>query len=224
MQRELRYLKYAQAYMESFELQPGDAIYGRFDQIAVREKHAVLGTPLRRPYEEGVEVAYFAMGCFWGAERVFWSLDGVYTTATGYMGGETLNPSYKEVCSGMTGHTETVLVAYFPDQVSYASLVATFFEQHDPTLGPRQGNDVGMQYRSAIFTETEEQTKTALAMRVSYNDVVMPERKTPITTEINDDSTFFFAEDEHQQFLEMNPHGYCGLQANGLECPLPPNH
>ena len=184
--------------------------------------HLVLDTPLHGPFPEDMETAYFALGCFWGAERCFWKLDGVYTTAVGYLGGTTKDPSYYEVCSGRTGHAETVMVIFDPKAVSYERLLKVFFEAHDPTQGDRQGNDHGSQYRSAIFTTTPEQEFLAKQSRDNYQAALKAALRThPITTEIAPSSTFYYAESHHQQYLKINPGGYCGLEGTGVACPVP---
>ena len=187
----------------------------------VPERHEVLGTPLKPPFPEGIETAVFALGCFWGAERLFWRLPGVYTTAVGYAGGYTPNPTYEEVCTGRTGHAEAVLVAFDPKKVSYESLLKTFFEEHDPTQGMRQGNDVGTQYRSAIYYMNEEQRRVAEMMRDEYNRALEVARKDATTTEIAPAGPFYYAEDYHQQYLHKVPNGYCGLKGTGVTCRIP---
>jgi peptide-methionine (S)-S-oxide reductase len=197
-----------------------DALPGRDATMPVPAAHAVLGTPLTPPFPEGIEVAYFGLGCFWGAERAFWTLPGVYTTAVGYQGGVTPNPSYEEVCSGRTGHTEAVLVAFDPTKISYEELLKAFWEAHDPTEGMRQGNDVGTQYRSAVYTVGDEQARTAEVSRRRYDDALAKAHKSQITTEIAPAGAFFYAEDYHQQYLAKNPNGYCGLGGTGVTCPI----
>ena len=172
------------------------------------------------PYPAGTEVAYVALGCFWGAERAFWTLPGVVTTAVGYQGGFTPNPSYEEVCSGRTGHAEVVLIAFDPKVLSYASLLSVFFENHDPTQGMRQGNDIGTQYRSAIYTTTPEQEAMAATAAQSFGRKLEENNLGPITTEIAVAGPFYFAEDYHQQYLAANPNGYCGLAGTGVSCPV----
>ena len=184
------------------------------------ETHAVLGNPLKPPFPDGTEVAYFALGCFWGAERLFWELDGVYSTAVGYAAGITQNPTYEEVCSGMTGHAEVVLVVYDPKQVSYDQLLQVFWESHDPTQGMRQGNDVGTQYRSGIYAFTPEQKAAAEISRGMYQERLKAAGLGEITTEIVDAPAFYYAEDYHQQYLGKNPGGYCGLGGTGVSCPI----
>jgi peptide-methionine (S)-S-oxide reductase len=199
-----------------------DALPGRDTAIPVISDHTVLGTPLTGPFPEGIEVAYFGLGCFWGAERAFWSLPGVYTTAVGYQGGFTKNPTYEEVCSGRTGHTEAVLVAYDPSKISYEELLKTFWEVHDPTQGMAQGNDVGTQYRSAIYTVGDEQAAAAEASRRRYDDALARAGRGAITTEIAPAGPFYYAEDYHQQYLSpaKNPNGYCSMTGTGVSCPI----
>jgi peptide-methionine (S)-S-oxide reductase len=199
---------------------PDQALPGRDDALAVPERHIVLGTPLLPPYPDGVEHILVGMGCFWGAERLFWQLPGVYTTAVGYAGGSTPNPTYREVCSGRTGHAEVVLVAYRPSELPLADLLRTFWEEHDPTQGMRQGNDVGSQYRSAIYYTTPEQGEIVRASRDAYAAALAARQRGPITTEIAEAGTFFPAEEYHQQYLEKNPGGYCGLAGTGVSCPI----
>lgn len=184
-------------------------------------QHLVLGTPMMPPFPEDHELAYFAMGCFWGAERIFWQLDGVHTTAAGYQGGHTPQPTYREVCSGRTGHAETVLVVFDPAVIGYDELLRQFWEQHDPTQGMRQGNDRGSQYRSAIFTTSDAQMRTALASRDRYSVALSDAGRDPITTEIAAAGPFHYAEPEHQQYLARNPGGYCNHGFNGVSCPVP---
>ncbi len=197
-----------------------DALPGRDTPIAVPERHTVLGTPLVPPFPEGVETVQVGLGCFWGAERIFWRLPGVYTTAVGYAGGSTPNPTYREVCSGRTGHTEIVLVAYDPKQVSFEQILKAFWEGHDPTQGMRQGNDMGTQYRSAIYTTTDEQLAAALSSRDTYNEALAANHRGSITTEIHEAGDFYYAEDYHQQYLDKNPGGYCGIGGTGVACPI----
>jgi peptide-methionine (S)-S-oxide reductase len=199
---------------------PSDALAGRETPMPVAERHAVLGTPMRGPWPAGAEVAVFGMGCFWGAERMFWQLPGVVSTAAGYAGGITPHPTYEEVCSGRTGHTEVVQVVYDPAVVPYEVLLKVFWENHDPTQGMRQGNDVGTQYRSAIYTTTDAQLSAALASREAFGPVVGAAGYGEITTEIGKLDAFYFAEDYHQQYLEKNPGGYCNIGPNGLSCPV----
>jgi len=199
---------------------PAEALPGRDTPLAVPERHEVLGTPLTPPFPDGLERAVFALGCFWGAERRFWQLDGVFTTAVGYTGGFTPNPTYEEVCSGRTGHAEAVLVVYDPARVSYETLLKTFWESHDPTQGMRQGNDIGTQYRSAIYWTTDEQRERALASRAMYQRSLADAGYGEITTEIAQAGPFYYAEDYHQQYLAKNPGGYCGLGGTGVSCPV----
>jgi peptide-methionine (S)-S-oxide reductase len=199
----------------------GEALPGRTARMPLPEAHFVNGHPLAPPFPAGLETAVFGLGCFWGAERVFWRLPGVYTTAVGYAGGYSPNPTYEEVCSGQTGHAEVVLVVYDPKQVSYETLLKTFWESHDPTQGMRQGNDVGTQYRSAIYATTPEQKRAAEASRAMYQKALAAAGRGEITTEIRDAPEFFYAEDYHQQYLAKNPNGYCGLGGTGVTCPAP---
>jgi peptide-methionine (S)-S-oxide reductase len=199
---------------------PDRALPGRAEAMAVTSPHLVLGTKLTPPFPEGLQQAVFAMGCFWGAERKFWSVPGVYTTAVGYAGGTTPNPTYHEVCSGRTGHTEAVLVVFDPAVTSYETLLGLFFEGHDPTQGMRQGNDVGTQYRSAIYTTSPEQAATAAAVAARFQESLNGARYGAITTEIAEAGPFYYAEPYHQQYLEANPGGYCGLGGTGVSCPV----
>ncbi|WP_084000707.1 peptide-methionine (S)-S-oxide reductase MsrA [Actinomadura kijaniata] len=199
---------------------PDKALPGRDEPMPVPPRHEVLGGPLAPPYPDGVEVAEFALGCFWGAERKFWQTPGVVSTAVGYEGGYTPNPTYEEVCGGLTGHTETVRIVYDPAEVSYETLLRVFWEAHDPTQGMRQGNDVGTQYRSAIFTRDEAQRKLAEASRDAYQKVLTAAGHGKITTQITPATDFYFAEDYHQQYLHKVPNGYCGLGGTGLSCPV----
>ena len=197
-----------------------EALPGRPNPIPTAERHFVNGNPLKGPYPAGTERAVFGLGCFWGAERKFWELPaGVFVTAVGYVGGPTPNPTYEEVCSGMTGHNEVVLVAFDPAAVSYETLLRTFFESHDPTQGMRQGNDVGTQYRSGIYTEGAHQAEAAEAAKRAYGAALAAQGYGSITTEILPAPTFYFAEDYHQQYLAKNPRGYCGLGGTGVACP-----
>jgi peptide-methionine (S)-S-oxide reductase len=198
---------------------PERALVGRDQQMPVPAAHYVNGHPLMPPFPEGLEQAVFAMGCFWGAERVFWQADGVYTTAVGYTAGFTPNPTYQEVCSGRTGHTEAVLVVFDPAVLTYDALLRLFWENHDPTQGMRQGNDVGTQYRSGIYTFTDEQLEQAKVSRDAYQEVLRGAGYGDITTEIRPAGAFYYAEDYHQQYLAKNPGGYCGLGGTGLSCP-----
>ena len=195
---------------------PQEALPGREQQMPVPAKHHVNGNPLKPPFPEGMEQAVFGLGCFWGAERKFWQQDGVYTTAVGYAAGHTPNPTYKEVCSGMTGHNEVVLVVYDPKKVSYEELLKIFWESHNPTQGMRQGNDRGTQYRSGIYTYTPEQKKLAEASKEAYQQELSKAGYDPITTEIVEAPEFYYAEDYHQQYLSKVPNGYCGLGGVGV--------
>ena len=196
------------------------ALPGRDHAIPVPERHDVLGTPLTPPFPEGLETAVFGLGCFWGAERVFWQAPGVYSTAVGYAGGYTPNPTYNEVCGARTGHAEVVLVVFDPKQTSYEALLKRFWENHDPTQGMRQGNDVGTQYRSAIYTTSDAQREAADASRAAFQDALGARRYGEITTEIAPLDRFYYAEDYHQQYLAKNPNGYCGLGGTGVSCPI----
>ena len=197
-----------------------DALPGRADKMPVPDKHDVLDARLEGPYPAGSERAMFALGCFWGAERKFWQLPGVITTAVGYAGGFTPNPTYREVCSGMTGHAEVVLVVFDPNKTSYDDLLKTFWESHDPTQGMRQGNDVGTQYRSAVYYFDDAQRASAERTRDEYQRAIMKAGYGAITTEIAPAPEFYFAEDYHQQYLSKNPDGYCGLGGTGVSCPI----
>src|SRR5687768_1377957 len=199
---------------------PEQALPGRSEEMRVADRHTVLGTPLRGPWPEGSAVAYFAMGCFWGTERLFWRVPGVYSTAVGYQGGYTANPTYEETCSGRTGHTEAVLVVFDPAKVSYEQLLKVFWESHDPTQGMRQGNDRGTQYRSAIYTFTPEQRAAADASKAMFEERLRDAGYGEITTEIADAPPFYYAEDYHQQYLAKVPNGYCGLGGTGVSCPV----
>ncbi|MFI5177679.1 MAG: peptide-methionine (S)-S-oxide reductase MsrA [Vicinamibacterales bacterium] len=195
-----------------------EALHGREAQMPVADRHAVNGTPLEGPFPAGLEQAIFGLGCFWGAERKFWQKKGVYTTAVGYAGGYTKNPTYEQVCSGRTGHAEVVLVVFDPKQVSYGELLKTFWEDHDPTQGMRQGNDVGTQYRSTIYVTSDAQHAAAEASRTQYEADLATHGFRPITTEIKDAPPFYYAEDYHQQYLAKNPNGYCGIGGTGVKC------
>ncbi len=197
---------------------PEQAPPGRAQRMPVPERHHVNGNRLEPPFPEGLERAVFGMGCFWGAERKFWQAPGVYTTAVGYAGGVTPNPTYQEVCSGYTGHTEVLLVVFDPRVTSYAEMLRIFWESHDPTQGMRQGNDVGTQYRSAIYTPGPEQAKAAAASRDAYQKALSAAGYPEITTEIREAPEFYYAEAYHQQYLSKNPHGYCGLGGTGVSC------
>ena len=199
---------------------PGEALPGRPDAMPTADKHFVTGGALKGPYPKGAETALFGLGCFWGAERKFWQIPGVLVTAVGYAGGHTPNPTYEEVCSGRTGHTEAVLVVFDPRQVSYETLLKTFWESHDPTQGMRQGNDVGTQYRSGIYYTSNDQRRAAQASKAAYDAALKAEGLSPITTEIEPAPEFYFAEAYHQQYLAKNPEGYCGLGGTGVSCPI----
>jgi len=199
---------------------PSEALPGRSQQMAVPATHFVSGARLVAPFPDGMRLAQFGLGCFWGAERKFWQLPGVYSTAVGYSGGSTPNPTYEEVCSGRTGHAETVLVVYDPKVVSYDALLKTFWESHDPTQGMAQGNDVGTQYRSAIYTYDDAQRRAAEASRDAYQKAIAAKGYGPITTEIATAPEFYYAEAYHQQYLAKNPGGYCGLGGTGVSCPM----
>jgi len=199
---------------------PDRALPGRQQEIPVAGRHAVLGTPLRPPFPEGLERIVVGMGCFWGAERVFWQAPGVYTTAVGYAGGYTPNPTYEEVCSGSTGHAEVVLAVFDPARTSYAEMLRLFWENHDPTQGMRQGNDLGTQYRSAIYWENDTQRAAAEGSREAYQERLRAAGMGVISTEIASSGPFYYAEDYHQQYLHKNPGGYCGLSGTGVSCPI----
>ncbi len=195
------------------------ALPGRSEPMQVTNKHTVLGNPIKPPFPDGIETAIFGMGCFWGAERLFWKLDGVYSTAVGYSAGYTPNPTYEEVCSGGTGHTEVVLVAYDPNKISYETLLKTFWENHDPTQGMRQGADSGTQYRSGVYATTSEQYVAAELSQAAYEGRLAEAGHGKITTEIKHAAEFYYAEDDHQQYLDKNPDGYCGIGGTGVPCP-----
>jgi peptide-methionine (S)-S-oxide reductase len=202
-------------------VEPGDALPGRDRQIpGVPDVHWVNGNRIQPPFPDGLELAQFGLGCFWGAERLFWQLDGVYSTAVGYAGGHTPNPTYEEVCSARTGHAEVVLVVFDPAVISYDQLLRTFWEGHDPTQGMRQGNDVGTQYRSAVHTYGPEQAEAAERTRKLFQERLTAAGLGEITTEIRPAPTFYWAEDHHQQYLAKNPMGYCGLGGTGVSCPV----
>jgi peptide-methionine (S)-S-oxide reductase len=196
-----------------------EALPGRTESMPVPSQHFVNGNPLKPPYPDGLEMAMFGLGCFWGAERKFWQLDGVFTTAVGYAAGSTPNPTYNEVCTGMTGHNEVVLVVFDPKVISYEALVKVFWESHNPTQGMRQGNDVGTQYRSGIYVYSESQRKLAEASRDAYQQALKAAGYGTITTEIIDAPEFYYAESYHQQYLAKNPNGYCGLGGTKVACP-----
>ena len=195
-----------------------EAIPGRSERMEVTHAHTVLGTPLEGPFDASLEMAMFGLGCFWGAERVFWKVPGVYTTAVGYAAGHTPNPTYREVCSGQTGHNEVVLVVFDPAKVSYGALLSVFWESHDPTQGMRQGNDWGTQYRSGIYTYSEAQSAAALASLKTYNERLVAAGYNAITTEVLSATEFYYAEAYHQQYLDKNPAGYCGIGGTGVDC------
>jgi peptide-methionine (S)-S-oxide reductase len=198
-----------------------EALPGRANPIPTAVRHFVNGRQLQPPYPAGLEQAVFGLGCFWGAERKFWELgDGIHTTAVGYAGGHTKNPTYEEVCSGRTGHTEAVLVVFDPKKISYDRLLKVFWESHNPTQGMRQGNDVGTQYRSAIYTSSDAQRKAADASKATYQKALAAKGLSAITTEVAPSGEFYFAEDYHQQYLAKNPAGYCGLGGTGVSCPI----
>jgi peptide-methionine (S)-S-oxide reductase len=199
---------------------PAEALPGRAAAVPVPTAHHVNGNPLAGPYPDGLEEAMFGMGCFWGAERKFWQLDGVYSTAVGYSAGHTPNPSYREVCSGMTGHNEVVKVVYAPEQITYEALLRIFFEGHNPTQGMRQGNDAGTQYRSGVYCYGEKQHEAAKAAKAQYGRALKRAGHAAVTTEVRAAEPFYFAEDYHQQYLAKNPAGYCGLGGTGVSCPI----
>lgn len=196
------------------------ALPGRAHPIPTAETHFLNGRRLKGPYPEGLETAIFAMGCFWGEERKFWQLPGVYVTAVGYIAGHTPNPTYEETCTGRTGHTEAVLVVYDPKAITYAELLKEFWEEHDPTQGMRQGADIGTQYRSGIYPLNDAQAAEAQASKVAYQEALSDAGYGEITTEIRPGGPFYFAEDYHQQYLAKNPHGYCGVGGTGVSCPI----
>ena len=201
-------------------IDPDRALPGRDTAMPVPARHDVLGTPLQPPFPEGLEQIVVGMGCFWGAERVFWQLDGVYTTAVGYAGGYTPNPTYEEVCSGSTGHTEAVLVVFDPARISRDEILRAFWENHDPTQGMRQGNDVGTQYRSAVYASDDGQLAAAEASRDAFQTALSTAGRGEISTEIRPAGPFYYAEAYHQQYLAKNPNGYCGLGGTGVSCPI----
>ena len=198
---------------------PGSALPGRDEPLSVPSEHFVNGNPLQPPFPEGTRRAVFAMGCFWGAERKFWEADGVFTTAVGYAGGQTQNPTYHEVCSGGTGHTEVVLAVYDENATTYEEMLRIFWENHDPTQGMRQGNDVGSQYRSALYWTSEAQRESAERSQAAYADMLRDAGFGEITTEVRAEPPFYYAEDYHQQYLAKNPGGYCGIGGTGVSCP-----
>jgi peptide-methionine (S)-S-oxide reductase len=208
-------------FSQSLELpSPDRALRGRTEKMIVGGRHVVLGTPLEPPFPAGLEEAIFGMGCFWGAERKFWEAEGVYTTAVGYAAGHTPNPTYEEVCSGRTGHTEVVQVVFDPKRTSYDAMLQLFWENHDPTQGMRQGNDVGTQYRSGLYTHSPAQHERAVASQRIYQEKLSAAGCGSITSEIADAPTFYYAEDYHQQYLAKNPGGYCGMGGTGVRCEL----
>jgi peptide-methionine (S)-S-oxide reductase len=207
------------AWRKTVMVKAEDALKGRAELMPVAPKHVVLGAPMVPPFPEGLEAAEFGLGCFWGAERKFWQVKGVYSTAVGYAGGFTPNPTYEEVCSGLTGHTEAVLVVFDPKIVPFEQLLRVFWESHDPTQGMRQGGDTGTQYRSAIYGRSEAQLAAARASRDAYQPQLAAAGYGPITTEIAPAGAFFYAEDYHQQYLAKNPNGYCGIGGTGVACP-----
>jgi peptide-methionine (S)-S-oxide reductase len=201
-------------------IDPSRALPGRDTEVPVAARHAVLGTSMKPPFPEGMEQIVLGMGCFWGAEKIFWQTPGVYTTAVGYAGGHTPNPTYEEVCSGSTGHAEVVLVVFDPAKTSLNEILRLFWENHDPTQGMRQGNDRGTQYRSAIYTNSDAQREAAIASRDMYAEKLKAAGYGEITTEIADAGPFYYAEDYHQQYLEKNPWGYCPDHGTGVSCPI----
>lgn len=210
------------SYRKKIEMpSQGDALPGRRDAIPTALKHFVSGQPLKGPWPEGMKQVMFGMGCFWGAERLFWQVRGVYVTAVGYAGGITPNPTYEETCTGLTGHAEVVLVVYDPNVVSLGELLSLFWEEHDPTQGMRQGNDIGTTYRSVIYTFDQADREIVEKSRGAYQDALAARGLGPVTTEIADAPTFYYAEDYHQQYLAKNPNGYCGLRGTGVSCPIP---
>lgn len=199
----------------------GEALKGRATPVPTARNHFVNGRPLKGPYPEGFETAVLALGCYWGAERLFWETPGVWVTASGFAGGQTLNPTYQESCTGLTGHAEAVLVVFDPEIITFDEILAIFWEAHDPTQGMKQGNDIGTAYRSGIYPQTEVQMQKAIASRESYQAALRAAGRDKITTEIRDGQTFYFAEAFHQQYLAKNPDGYCGLRGTGVACPTP---
>jgi len=197
-----------------------NALPGRPENMPLAENHLVTGNPMRGPFADSLQCAAFGMGCFWGAERKFWNLPGVFSTAVGYIAGSTPNPTYEEVCSGQTGHAEAVLVVFDPNRLSYSELLRIFWESHDPTQGMRQGNDVGTQYRSGIYYFTDEQLRVATDTQKSYQSALEDKGYGPMTTEVLPAPEFYYAEDYHQQYLVKNPHGYCGLSGTGVACTI----
>ena len=209
------------SFKKTLEMPSADtALPGRSEPIPTAEVHFINGHPLKGPYPDGLETAIFAMGCFWGVERVFWKIPGVYVTAAGYAAGITPNPTYEEVCTGRTGHTEVVLVVFDPKLVTYEALLKTFWENHDPTQGMRQGGDIGTQYRSGIYVTNDAQAAAAVESKEAYQQALSAKGLGPITTEIAAAGPFYFAEDYHQQYLAKNPNGYCGIGGTGVVCPI----
>lgn len=207
------------AFLKSARMpEPGQALPDRDRPVEVADRHFVNGNPIKGPFPSRMETAVFGLGCFWGAERKFWQIEGVYTTAVGYAGGITRHPSYQDVCSGRSGHTEVVLVVYDPELIDYESLLRVFWESHDPTQGMRQGNDVGTQYRSAIYTTSEAQAQAATKSLDRYQETLAKSGYGTVTTEIGPEREFFYAEDYHQQYLAKNPNGYCRLGGTGIPC------
>jgi len=200
---------------------PGEALPGRARPVPTATAHFVSGRPLKGPYPDGFETALFGLGCYWGAERMFWQMPGVWVTAVGFSGGLTPNPTYQETCTGLTGHAEVVLVVFDPTVVTYAALLKAFWENHDPTQGMRQGNDVGTVYRSAIYAFGQHQLQAALASRDAYAGALRAAGRGRVTTEIEPAGAFYFAEEDHQQYLARNPHGYCNLRGTGVACAIP---
>ena len=200
---------------------PGEALKGRTAPLPTARNHFVSGRPLKGPYPEGFETAVLALGCYWGAERLFWQTPGVWVTAAGFAGGQTLNPTYQESCTGLTGHAEAVLIVFDPKAISFEGLLAIFWEAHDPTQGMRQGNDIGTAYRSGIYPQTRQQSLAAAASRDAYQAALRAARRDKITTEILDGQIFYFAEEVHQQYLAKNPDGYCNMRGTGVACPVP---
>ena len=201
-------------------IEPEQALSGRDEPMRIPARHDVLGTPIAPPFPDGLEQVQLGMGCFWGAERIFWKLPGVYTTAVGYAGGHTPNPTYEEVCSAKTGHTEAVLIVFDPEQISFDEILRAFWEGHDPTQGMRQGNDVGTQYRSALYWTTDAQREAAEASRDRYAAKLRDAGYGEITTELAPAGPFYYAEPYHQQYLDKNPNGYCGIGGTGISCPV----
>lgn len=200
---------------------PGEALKGRTTPVPTARNHFVNGRPLKGPFPEGFETAVLALGCYWGAERLFWETPGVWVTAAGFAGGETLNPTYQESCTGLTGHAEAVLVVFDPGIITFEEILAIFWEAHDPTQGMKQGNDIGTAYRSGIYPQTVEQMQKAVVSRDAYQDALRAAGRDKITTEIREGQKFYFAEAFHQQYLAKNPDGYCAMRGTGVACPVP---